>query len=112
MSDIRSRFEPYFGWLERSEVLVLRFEDFITGEMNSLERVLEHAYARGFSPSCSHDEAINRLAQSIDPESSPTFRSGRIGSWRTTFTEAHKALFKDISGDLLLQLGYETDTSW
>ena len=30
LPDIRRRFEPFFGWLERPEVLVLRYEDFIT----------------------------------------------------------------------------------
>ena len=110
--NIRARFEPYLGWLERPEILVLRFEDFITHREQALNRVLEHAVTRGFTPSCDHGAALSLLARSIDPDSSPTFRSGRIGSWRAVFTEEHKTIFKEISGDLLLQLGYETDIYW
>ena len=44
--------------------------------------------------------------------SSFSFHKGQIGSWRKYFTEKHKKLFKDVAGQLLIELGYETDNTW
>ena len=41
-----------------------------------------------------------------------TFRKGHIGSWKNHFTAEHKQLFKEIAGDLLIQLGYENSLDW
>ena len=41
-----------------------------------------------------------------------TFREGKIGSWKDHFTPKHVAQFKKASGDLLIRLGYEVDSSW
>jgi hypothetical protein len=109
---IRRRFEPYLGWLERPEVMVLRYEDFIGGREQALEGVLDHAVERGFKLSISRASAIQVLEQNIDPQRSPTFRSGKIGSWQAAFTEDHKRAFKDSAGDLLLLLGYEINLDW
>ena len=107
LPNIRARFEPYLGWLERPEVLVLRYEDFITHRRESITRVFDHATRRGFVPSRKQNEALQVLEESIDPQRSPTFRSGKIGSWRDAFSEEHRRFFKQVAGDLLLRLKYE-----
>jgi hypothetical protein len=40
------------------------------------------------------------------------YRKGIAGDWRNHFTGDHKALFKHITGDLLIKLGYEKDNTW
>ncbi len=110
--DIRGRFEPYLGWLDSPEVLALQFEDFITQQNETLLRVLEHARGRGFPIIVGEQEALEVLKSAIDPRKSPTFRSGSVGTWRESFSEEHKTLFKEISGDLLVRLGYERSGAW
>jgi hypothetical protein len=110
--DIRLRFEPYLGWLERPEVLCLRFEDFITARRDTLSQVLDHAVRRGFPLALERPTALDILEASIDPSRSPTFRTGKVGGWKERFTLEHKRLFKEVSGDLLLRLGYEKDNDW
>ena len=110
--DIRARFEPYLDWLDHPEMLVLRFEDFILERQRSVELVLDHATQRGFPLSIDRPQALGRLVASIDPQRSPTFRSGKVGGWQASFTPAHKELFKQVSGDLLIRLKYETDHDW
>lgn len=107
LPDIRARFEPYLGWLERPEVLALRYENLMTLRAAALERIYNHAVWRGFQAACSHDDALGWLAASIDPKRSPTFRSGKTGGWRAVFTPEHQALFEQVSGDLLDRMGYE-----
>ncbi len=110
--DIRSRFEPYLGWLERPEVLILQFEDFITQKDETLLKVLDHARGRGFPVHVGEQEALNTLKSAIDPQKSPTFRSGKVGKWRESFNEEHKSIFKETAGDLLVRLGYEQSNDW
>jgi len=110
--DIRLRFEPYLGWLDRPEILVLRFEDFIVDQAKSIGMVLDHAINRGYQTRYRRDESIRILSDPINPRRSPTFRSGKSGNWQTQFTERHKRLFKEIGGDLLIRLGYERNHDW
>ena len=110
--DIRARFEPYLGWLDCPEVLTLRFEDLITDQEAELGSILKHALTRGFPVEIDRTAAIQILANSIDPQRSPTFRSGKVGGWRERFTDENKRIFKETSGDLLVRLGYERDNDW
>jgi hypothetical protein len=110
--DIGARFKPYMPWLERPEVLLIHFEDFITKKEETIGAILDHAMARGFRYRGAREDAIASLAASIDPQRSPTFRSGKIGGWREHFTPAHKDLFKQYAGDLLVKLGYESGLDW
>lgn len=110
--DIRTRFEPYLGWMDQPEVLSLRFEDFISGQQGVLERIFDHVQGRGFPTTYKKMDAVEVLAAGIDPKRSPTFRSGRLGQWKEAFTEEHKKLFKEVAGDLLVRLSYEKDNDW
>lgn len=110
--DIRQRFEPYLGWLDCPAVLCLHYEDFNTGRESILGRIFDHAVQRGFPSALPRQRALEVLAASIDPQRSPTFRSGKTGGWRGQFTPEHKRLFKDVAGDLLVRLGYEKDNDW
>ncbi len=110
--NIFNRFEPYIPWLERAEVLLLKFEDFINDKEKAIGKVFDHAGDRGFRYHGERQHAINILASSIDPTRSPTFRSGKIGGWREHFTSKHKTLFKKYAGELLVKLGYETGLDW
>lgn len=39
-------------------------------------------------------------------------RKGIVGDWRSSFTPRTVARFKELTGDALYQLGYETDRNW
>ncbi len=106
LPDIRSRFEPFMGWLTQPAVLTLRYEDLMTDRPAALRRILDHAVQRGFPLRIDRDQAVARLEAAINPLRSPTFRSGQTGGWRKVFTEQHVRQFEQVSGDLLQQLGY------
>jgi len=108
---INKRFEPYLGWLDHSEVLSLRFEDFIMDRNPTLNRVLDH-YIKHLDLKMPREKMLDILVRSINPSKSPTFRGGRVGDWRKHFKDEHKALFKNVAGDLLIRLGYEKGYDW
>lgn len=40
------------------------------------------------------------------------YRKGIVGDWKNYFTPGHKAMFKAVSGESLIRLGYEKDMLW
>jgi hypothetical protein len=109
--DIATRFAPYLGWLDCPEVLAIHFEDLVHDRATTLSRIIDHLEDKApLRPS--RKTIQDSLESSINPQRSPTFRSGRTGEWQKHFTEQHKKIFKNVAGDLLVRLGYEKDTSW
>ncbi len=110
--DIAARFAPYLGWLEQPAVMKIHFEDLVNDRPATLERILEHYLHRSGSLRTPRSLILEALEFSIDPKKSPTFRSGKTGEWKKHFTPEHKRIFKQVAGDLLIQLGYETSLDW
>ncbi len=109
--NIADRFASYLGWLGRDEILAIHFEDLIHDRTATLTRIMEHFLAR--APLQTPRQLIlDSLETSINPEKSPTFRSGKTGEWKKYFTEEHKKIFKNVAGDLLVKLGYEKNNDW
>lgn len=110
-SDITARFAPYLGWLDQPSVLKIHFEELINDRAAALNRVIDHFLGR--VPLQEPRQLIlESLESSINPNRSPTFRSGKTGEWKKYFTQEHKKIFKDVAGDLLMKLGYEKNNNW
>ena len=109
--NIAERFAPYFGWLDCPEVLTIHFEDLIHARAATLTRIMEHLLARAPIPA-PREKILDALESSINPSRSPTFRSGKTGEWKKYFNEGHKRVFKEVAGDLLVKLGYESNNDW
>jgi len=112
LSNIKEKYERYLGWLEIPEVLSLRFEDLILDRDNVLVCLLNYLEQRGFSPKMTQEQSVLILKEAIAPSRSGTFRKGKPGNWQEYFTPANKTLFKEVAGNLLIQLGYEKDNGW
>jgi hypothetical protein len=100
------------GWMQQTDVLCLRFEELILEREAALNRLLDYLAGRGFTPQVARYQAVETLKRAIMPRKSGTFRKGSPGNWREYFSEANKALFKQVTGDLLVRLGNERDEDW
>jgi hypothetical protein len=109
--NIADRFAPYLGWLNQPSVLTIHFENLIHDRPEALNRIIDHFLAR-VPLQVPRELILESLESSINPQRSPTFRSGKTGEWKKYFTEEHKKIFKEVAGDLLVKLGYEKDKSW
>jgi sulfotransferase 6B1 len=109
--NIADRFAPYLEWLDQDEVLSIHFEDLINDRLMALNRILDHFLAR-VPLQVQRQDILDSLEGFINPQRSPTFRSGKTGEWKKFFTEQHKQVFKEVAGDLLLKLGYEKSNNW
>jgi len=112
LSPIHAKYDGYLGWLNKPEVLCLRFEEMILDRRNTLERLLLFMQSRGACIHLELSQAVEILQEKIAPQKSGTFRKGQPGNWREHFSPANKACFKQNAGDLLIQLGYEMDDNW
>jgi hypothetical protein len=112
MVSVRQRYEGVFEWLEQPGVMCIRFEDLIDDRDAALNAMLDEVEKTGFQIPTPRERALGILIDAINPKKSHTFRSGKTGGWREYFTDEHKALFKDVAGDLLERLGYGTDNDW
>jgi hypothetical protein len=109
--NIAGRFAPYLGWLDQPSVMKIHFEDLVHERAGTLNRIIEHFLAH-VPLQADRSLLLETLEGSINPDKSPTFRSGKTGEWKKLFTEEHKKIFKEVAGDLLIQLGYETNKDW
>ena len=112
MVGVKQRYASVFEWREQSNVMCIRFEDLINDRDATLDAMLDEVESIGYKIPTPRDKALSILVEAIQPRRSHTFRSGKTGGWREHFTEAHKNLFKDVTGDLLIRLGYEKDNDW
>ena len=109
--NIAGRFVPYLGWLDQPSVMKIHFEDLIHNRTKTLNRLIDHFLAR-VPLRTSRELLLESLEMSINPDKSPTFRSGKTGEWKKHFTNEHKKIFKEVAGDLLIKLGFEKDSNW
>ena len=99
-------------WLAEPHVMCIRFEDLINDRDRSLLAMLDDIEKTGYQIPTPREKALKILIEAINPKKSHTFRSGKTGGWMNHFSEGNKELFKEVAGDLLVQLGYEKDNNW
>ncbi len=112
MVSVSRRYESVFRWLERKDILCVRFEDLINHRDAALTAMLDEVEKTGYRIPTPRGKAISLLVNAIQPAKSRTFRSGQTGDWRGHFDPEHKKLFKEVSGDMLVRLGYEKNNDW
>ena len=116
---IKELYDSYTPWFDRPKICIIRFEEMIgpqgggtiEQQRETINKIIDY-----LNVSLTEDEreSFTNSLFGVDPESKryTTFREGKIGSWKHYFTEEHKAAFKKVTGDLLIQLGYEYDSNW
>lgn len=112
MVSVAQRYAGVFEWLEQGQVMSIRFEDLINNRDATLDLMLDEVESTGYKLPTPRERALAILVAAIQPRKSHTFRSGKTGGWREHFTDEHKRLFKDVTGNLLIRLGYEKDNDW
>jgi sulfotransferase 6B1 len=112
MVSVKQRYEGVFQWLEQPSVLCIRFEELINNREVILGQMLDQVEKTGYKIPTPREKALEILLETIQPKKSKTFRSGKTGEWKKYFKDEHKALFKEIAGDLLVKLGYESNNDW
>lgn len=112
LKGVRARYEGYMGWLQQPGILCLRFENIRLTPENAFGQILDYLESKGYQAEIDRHEAVKILGSSIQPKKSGTFRKGQPGNWREHFTQKNIDFFKEYTGDLLIDLGYEENNDW
>ncbi|MFC1922236.1 sulfotransferase domain-containing protein [Chloroflexota bacterium] len=112
LKSVKARYDAYQGWFNQPKVLSIRFEDLILDQERAFNQLLNYLEERCFQSGLERKKVIEELAAAIVPKRSGTFRKGKPGNWREYFTQENIDIFKESTGDLLIQLGYEDDNEW
>jgi hypothetical protein len=97
---------------EQPEFLELRYEDLLTDELMWFDRLFRHY---GFEGSLLHDSmaiAHKYSRGNLSVVGDGHVRSGEPGEWREHLEPDHVAAFKELTGHLLVDLGYEQNLDW
>jgi hypothetical protein len=114
-----SHFAEMGAWnYAQPEFLELRYEDFIADEADHFARMFRHYGFNEAAVERSVDLALRfsfqkKAGRSIgEVQEGSHLRSGKPGQWQEVFTPDHKALFRELNGDLLERLGYVSGDDW
>jgi hypothetical protein len=100
-------------WRLQSNVYTTSFEKLIGaagGGSDAAQLAELRNMARHIKAPCS-DRQLRHIAGQLFGGTT-TFRKGTIGDWRRQFTAEHKRAFKEIAGQMLIDLGYEKGFDW
>ena len=95
----------------------VRYEDFLERPEEEVKRLLKFLGAEADQQTvrqCVGAASFEKLSggRGRGQEDASFFRKGIAGDWKNVFTEEDKQVFKEIAGDLLIDLGYEKDKDW
>lgn len=92
----------------------VRYEDLLEQPVDGTRRLLRFLGAddaQATAQRCVELTSFERVSKRKpgQEDSSSFFRKGVAGDWKTVFSEKDKRDFKAVAGDLLIDLGYESD---
>lgn len=103
---------------KQSSVLTLRYEQMLNDMQGELRRFFQFAGVRGSAKTmekCVADSSFEKMSggrKRGDERPTAHIRKGISGDWKNYFTRQDANLFTELTGSLLCELGYESDTTW
>lgn len=97
---------------EKCDVLAF-FEDLINNRDATLLSMLDEVEKTGYKIPTPREKALSVLVEPVASRRKVTpFDPAKPEAGAQHFTPEHKKLFKDVTGDLLVRLGYEKNNDW
>lgn len=106
-------YQSYMPWLQVKHICSIKFEDLI-GQIGGGSQIKQYETLQKISAHIGLNKSkyeLNQIASQLFG-GTHTFREGKVGSWKKYFKSVHKKAFKQIAGQLLIDLGYERDFNW
>ncbi len=113
-----SALQEMLDWnYDRQDFIEIKYEDIIANEVDVFGKIFKHY---GFTNSAIESglkivekfSFKNAKKKKNDSKKKSHLRSGRSGEWKEVFSEYQKNQCKQIMGDVLIKLGYESDYDW
>ncbi|MFB5615351.1 MAG: hypothetical protein ACE5RI_09745 [Candidatus Nitrosomaritimum yanchengensis] len=103
----------YLPWMHNTSFYTTTFEKLVGPQGGGshelqVQEIINIAEHLGYSIT---EERAIQITQTLFGDGI-TFRKGQIGAWKKHFMPEHKEIFKQVAGQLLIDLGYEKDLNW
>ena len=112
---INQMYSSMLKWKEEVENITLKFEDLVGhrgGGSNENQILSIHNLIDYLDLVSEFDnEKVSNIAKNSFGVSG-TFRKGKIGAWKDFFSHSDKELYNSKIGDLLMDIGYDSDKNW
>lgn len=110
----REVYEKFLPWMKSSVCCTLRFEALLGPQGGAYSEKEQIAELRKIATALHLDVSDEMLLETFQASfgKGTIFSKGKAGSWKDYFNEEHKEHFKQILGDILIELGYEKDNNW
>lgn len=113
LQSLDERYRRFLGWEREGGAAMVKFEDLVgprgggsaESQREAIERVVNHLELEV------SEQKIHSIQENLFG-SGRTFRKGRAGGWKEEFSGEHKQAAKEVAGELLVELGYESGTDW
>lgn len=117
--NIGQDFSRWQRWIDEPTALAVKFEDLVGergGECEETRLKTVQKIINYLNIDLSWQQIESTFASyRMNPQESHTFRKGskgKVGGWKTVFKPEHKTAFKQVAGQALIDLGYESDFDW
>lgn len=113
LRDINRRCRAFLDWADHG-ACVAQFEKLV-GPLGGGKSQAQHKEIQKIALHLGiqlDTSTLEHIACKVFYRKSSTFRKGAIGDWRNHMGMEHKAVFKEIAGQLLIDMGYEADGNW
>ena len=119
-SHMLDRAEPFISWTrdwvsaKDEDILFVKFEDLCKDTIGTLETVTKF-FNMGLSRDYVHKLVLPILKKpecSIQARGRLSTSVGGGSNWEKQYSPMHKEKFKEIAGNLLIELGYERGNNW
>jgi len=107
-------FNKFIAWRESPICCTIRFEALLGPKGGTYSEKEQRDELRKIAAALHLDDSDEELLEAFNASfgKGTIFSKGKAGAWKEFFTEEHKAHFKEMLGDVLIDLGYEKDYNW
>lgn len=97
--------------------VVVRYEEMKLNQAQVIQRICDHLEIEctpAQAESCAQNTSFEKMTgrKPGDAEQLSKARKGIVGDWRSYFTRRDGRLFHELTGNWLIDLGYEEDPTW
>ena len=105
------------SWKKEKGIVSVKYEDLLINPEQTIKGILKKfnlKFSKKKVNFAIKDNAKDNFSKKLDYGAAHnTFvRKCIIGDWKNHFSDENKQTFKNIAGDLLIELGYEKDYTW
>lgn len=110
--NIYQRFQLYKEWITDKNVFLVRFEDLLGEQQTKTVTQIVDFYLSRTSRKLDRIKIVENALEAIQSNQAHLFMQNKTSIWQQKLSSYQRQHFAEIAGNLLIELGYETNQNW